>query len=287
MSKEAELIEMAACLLKDAGLATGGAQATVADTGFTPTFGGMSICDKCKKKKDCKVVEKDSKMVSGKCDQGWGVCNSCEICKDEEKHLAFSHLELIKSADGIYIAGYASPWVIDDEGHRIERPALGESLEKFMFQPMFRNVMLSHTGIQVGYVVPETVDSSGKVHKTRVDDKGLFVVCRLRDDILPGKELIESINKGEVDSFSIRGRGLQSEFKCEGGRCFWSVTKLELYEITVCKRGVNPDAKFVLLKSKDRCGAVILEGIPAEDPMEALADRILDRLLARLVRSGL
>jgi len=66
-----------------------------------------------------------------------------------------------------------------------------------------------------------------------------------------GKEVIDAIKKGELNSFSIRGRGLERQFVCENGRSFWSIPKLELYEITVCRRGVNPEAKFVIVKSKD------------------------------------
>jgi len=68
--RETELINLAvSMMIKDAGLGAGGAQATVASTGFTPTFGGggdSNICDKCKKKKECKAL-------AGNCEQGWGV----------------------------------------------------------------------------------------------------------------------------------------------------------------------------------------------------------------------
>lgn len=241
-------------LLKDAGLDAGGSQATVESTQFTPTYGAGAhdpIRSKdSKKKEDDEELEKGDRL----CAAGWGSCNCCtpDVCKDHEKYDDFRHMDLIKSADGgIYIAGYASPYVVDDEGHRIELDALKEGLTQYMFYPQFRNVMVAHTGIQVGYVVPEVKDSNGKVYKTRVDDKGLYAVCKLRDDILPGKEVIEAVRKGQLDSFSIRGRGLERKFECESGSCFWSITKIELYEITVCKRGVNPEAKFIVLKSND------------------------------------
>jgi HK97 family phage prohead protease len=227
-------------LLKDGeGGAPGGegqGPATVASTGFTPTFGG-------KKKKEEKKFG---------CHAGWGDCNGCgkEVCKSGHFY-EFNHLDIIKSMDGIYIAGYASPYVVDDEGHRIEKPALRTALESFMKEPKFRNVMIVHTGIQVGEVITSVRDSDGKLWSTKVDAGGLFAVCKLRQDIQVGREVIEAIRKGDLNSFSIRGRGLEREFKTQDGRAFWAITKLELYEITICKRGVNPEAKFVLLKSKD------------------------------------
>jgi len=41
-----------------------------------------------------------------------------------------------------------------------------------------------HTGIQVGEVVQSIRDSKGKLWKSGVDRKGLFVICKLRDDII-------------------------------------------------------------------------------------------------------
>jgi len=187
------------------------------------------------------------------CGKFWGACSGCptDVCKTHERREAFGHIELIKADDGFYIAGYASPWVVDDEGHRIEREALRPAFAKFMENPKYANVMVVHTGIQVGEVVQSVRDSKGKLWKSGVDKKGLFVICRLRDDIMVGKEVIDAIKKGELNSFSIRGRGLERQFVCENGRSFWSIPKLELYEITVCRRGVNPEAKFVIVKSKD------------------------------------
>ena len=187
------------------------------------------------------------------CQKYWGSCSGCptDVCKTHERRESFGHIELIKADDGFYIAGYASPWVVDDEGHRIEREALRPAFAKFMENPKYANVMVVHTGIQVGEVVQSVRDSKGKLWKSGVDKKGLFVICRLRDDIMVGKEVIDAIKKGELNSFSIRGRGLERQFVCENGRSFWSIPKLELYEITVCRRGVNPEAKFVIVKSKD------------------------------------
>ncbi len=213
-----------------------------------------------KAKKDTEI----KKAHVCECQHTWGTCNGCGkgACKTPERRWDFNHLELIKAIDGFYIAGYASPWVVDDEGHRIEREALRPAFAKFMENPKYANVMVVHTGIQVGEVIQSVRDSNGKLWKSGVDKKGLFVVCRLRDDIMVGKEVIDAIKKGELNSFSIRGRGLERQFVCENGRSFWSIPKLELYEITVCRRGVNPEAKFVIVKSKEQ--PVYLKGVSCE-----------------------
>ena len=241
---------------KEAGLSAGGGQATVASTQFTQTFGGgvKGSLRRAGEQEEEEDEENVKKCLSEDraCTAGWGNCRGCprEVCKDNEKYDALHTMDLIKSKDGrVFIAGYASPHVVDDEGHRIELPALRLGLEQFMFVPQFRNVMVAHTGIQVGTVVESAKDASGKLHKTHVDAGGLYVVCELRADIQPGKEVIEAVKSDKLNSFSIRGRGLERAFKCEDGRCFWSISKLELYEITVCKRGVNPTATFTLLKS--------------------------------------
>ena len=147
------------------------------------------------------------------------------------------------------IGGYASIEIVDKQNDLITLKALNEAVNKYMENPKFRNVMTNHSNVQVGEVVKSYRDKSGKLWKTEVDDVGFFVVIKLRDDIEKAKEINRGIRKGSLRSFSIGGQALQKTKKShpELGE-FNEISKLELHEVTICEKGINPEAKFDILK---------------------------------------
>ena len=168
---------------------------------------------------------------------------------------AFGSDFLLKSAstDGsLFVAGYASVDMVDKQGDRIPTVALKKAFQGFMNNKAFRNVQLAHSGIQVGEVVNEHTDSQGRVWKSEVDDHGLFVVCRIRDDIQKAREVQKQIRDGELRSFSIGGQALfrVSKTTPEHGS-HREITDLELHEITLCKKGINPEARYSILKMEN------------------------------------
>jgi len=156
---------------------------------------------------------------------------------------------IIKSNDDLMIGGYASIEMVDKQNDLITLKALKEAVSKFMGEKTFRNVMTNHSNVQVGEVVPNYRDKSGRLWKTDVDDVGFFVVIKLRDDIEKAKEINRGIRKGSLRSFSIGGQALQKVKKSnsELGE-FNEISKLELHEVTICESGINPEAKFNILK---------------------------------------
>tara|TARA_R110001592_G_scaffold145957_1_gene369781 strand:+ start:436 stop:1593 length:1158 start_codon:yes stop_codon:yes gene_type:complete len=156
---------------------------------------------------------------------------------------------IIKSNDDLMIGGYASIEMVDKQNDLITLKALKEAVNKFMDEKNYRNVMTNHSNVQVGEVVPNYRDKSGKLWKTDVDDVGFFVVIKLRDDIEKAKEINRGIRKGSLRSFSIGGQALQKVKKSnsELGE-FNEISKLELHEVTICESGINPEAKFNILK---------------------------------------
>jgi len=150
------------------------------------------------------------------------------------------------------IAGYASVDVVDKDNERITPEALKEAFEKMMKRKSRRNLMLHHQNIQIGEILPKYVDKNGKVWKSGVDDKGLFIVAEVFDDTITGREVIEKMKKGELMSFSIGGRVLPGgrEVKCDGDKCWTEIVKLELYEVTSCEQGKNPKAKAFILEKE-------------------------------------
>jgi len=119
-------------------------------------------------------------------------------------------------------------------------------------------IIYHNSNVQVGEVLPQwTHPKTGQDFKTEVDDIGLFCIIRIRTDANRPPivdQVIKDIEDGKLASFSISGDApLESRhYTCQDGKCFWMISKIVFYEITVCELGVNQDAKLVVLsKSAD------------------------------------
>lgn len=158
--------------------------------------------------------------------------------------------QILKS-DELMIGGYASIEMVDKQNDLITLKSLNEAVKKFMKHKSFRNVMTNHSNVQVGQVIDNYRDKSGRLWKTEVDDVGFFVVIKLRDDIEKAKEIGRGIRKGTLRSFSIGGQALQKVKKrSEELGEYNEISKLELHEVTICEKGINPEAKFDILKQE-------------------------------------
>ncbi len=71
----------------------------------------------------------------------------------------------------------------------------------------------------------------------------------MREDIEKAKEVGREIRDGSLRSFSIGGQALEKRKKThkEYGE-YNEISKLELHEVTICEKGINPEAKFDILK---------------------------------------
>ena len=155
----------------------------------------------------------------------------------------------ILKSDELMIGGYASIEIVDKQNDLITLKALNEAVSKYMENPKFRNVMTNHSNVQVGEVVKTYRDKNGKLWKTEVDDVGFFVVIKLRDDIEKAKEINRGIRKGSLRSFSIGGQALEKVKKNHQELGDYNeISKLELHEVTICEKGINPEARFDILK---------------------------------------
>jgi len=155
----------------------------------------------------------------------------------------------ILKSDDLVIGGYASIEVVDKQNDLITLTALQDAVQKYMEVKKYRNVMSNHSNVQVGEVIEQYRDKNGSLHKTQVDDVGFYVVIKLRDDIEKAKEISRGIRKGTLRSFSIGGQALSKRKTStkELGE-YNEIDKLELHEVTICEKGINPEAKFDILK---------------------------------------
>jgi len=180
----------------------------------------------------------------------------------------------ILKSDDLMIGGYASIEIVDKQNDLITLKALNQAVDKYMENAKFRNVMTNHSNVQVGEVIKSYRDKNGKLWKTEVDDVGFFVVIKLRDDIEKAKEINRGIRKGSLRSFSIGGQAIHKVKKNhpELGQ-YNEISKLELHEVTICEKGINPEAKFDILKQEKKVNKMSkLE--KALEELDALMDEV-------------
>jgi len=193
-------------------------------------------------------------------------------------------ITLLKAGNELVVAGYASVELVDKQGDLITKEALKDAFRKFMENPSYRNVQLAHSNIQVGDVVPNYTDSEGRLWKSEVDDVGMFVVIQLRDDIEKAKEVAAEIRKGALRGFSIGGQAFKRVRKSDPKHGdYQEISKLELHEVTICEKGINPEATFRILKEdKEENGKVNkMTEIENDNMMNQIGD-VLGRLETRL-----
>jgi HK97 family phage prohead protease len=190
---------------------------------------------------------------------------------------AVSHsgsISIVKADNDLVIAGYASVEMVDKQGDLITRGALKNAFGDFMKADGYRNVQLAHSNIQVGEVIPSYTDSDGRVWKSGVDDAGMFVVIKLRDDIEKAREVANEIRKGALRGFSIGGQAFKRMRKSDQQHGdYTEISKLELHEVTICEKGINPEATFRILKEDTNMN---------EDNVLGELSTTLDRLNGRL-----
>ena len=108
-------------------------------------------------------------------------------------------------------------------------------------------IVFHNSNVTVGEIIPEYTSTDGKTYKTEVDNVGLYVVAKLRTDKDAPKivgKVIDDIVGGNIRSFSISGDADNPKMVCDDERCWYDIADVELYEITLCHKGVNQDAKF-------------------------------------------
>lgn len=154
-----------------------------------------------------------------------------------------------KADDESYvIGGYASVDVVDQQEDRVPIDTLKEALDLFTKDLDYAHVNVMHSNIPVGKLLLEYTDSEGETHKTRVDDKGLYILVKIRDDIKKGREVWQLIKEGKLTGFSIAGEVLAST-PVHNGKAYNRIDKLELHEISVVDNPANPYSLFTVMKA--------------------------------------
>ena len=74
--------------------------------------------------------------------------------------------------------------------------------------------MLVHQNVQIGQILEEWGDL-----KTHVDDKGLFIVAKIRDDLQIANEVWNQILGHKLNGFSIAAEVLLDHKVCDDEKC--------------------------------------------------------------------
>jgi len=158
-------------------------------------------------------------------------------------HLRGGFHQLSKAEDhDRVIAGYASVIEIDKENQVIPKTALEEGIQSLLENSEYSNLMLVHQNIQVGKIISEYGDV-----KTHVDDKGLFIVAKIRSDLDTSNQVWKLIVDGKLNGFSIAGEIVRAHDECDDSKCVKIIDKLNIFEVSVCDKPVNTKSGFVIL----------------------------------------
>jgi hypothetical protein len=143
------------------------------------------------------------------------------------------------------VGGYASVIMVDREGHKITKDALIDATKRFMSEIYYRPINVFHSDVTVGRILPKwTNPKTGQTVTTHVDDVGWYIVAEIRDDVEIADKVWEEVEKGNLRSFSIAGSSKDKNEGYKDGKFMTEITKLDIYECTICEEPVCPMAKF-------------------------------------------
>lgn len=169
---------------------------------------------------------------------------------------------VFKAGDEFVIWGPASVEVVDKEGDRIHAEALQDALPQLLKRG---RLSLEHSDQLVGEIIesyeleePVDVEINGKTYEKQKfptdvmdldgEDPALYVCGKIYDDTRQSKRVRESIEEGDLTSYSISGEALVSRNKIENGEPVNDIVEMDLSAVTVCEEGMNQHANFATVK---------------------------------------
>jgi HK97 family phage prohead protease len=176
--------------------------------------------------------------------------------------MSITKLDVQDQENKRFIAGYANiHGVVDSQDEMVTREALEEAWNKFIQSPEFALCQLMHSNIPIAKIIlEEVVDGGGNTHKSGVNDKGLYIVAQVREDITIADDVWKRIESGQFRGFSIGGRNLKPQGQtCIGDRCFSAIKNLELYEVSIVDKPANKVSIFNILKRDEELNDSLLK----------------------------
>ena len=140
------------------------------------------------------------------------------------------------------IAGYANVAIVDNEDQFIPIDTLKKGINTLLNDPHYANLMLVHKNIQIGKIIEEFGE-----YKTHVNDKGLFIVAEIRNDIKTATEIWDNIINGDLNGFSIGCEVLSHHEECDDEKCIIVLDEINIFEVSVCSKPVNEPSGFIVI----------------------------------------
>jgi len=183
-------------------------------------------------------------------------------------------VRILSKAKDFIIYGPASVEIIDKERDLINMDAVEKALDQLIKRG---RVSVKHSDTLVGEILREYKSDDGKVYRTHVSKeppRKLYVVAKIYDDTRIAQEVRKQIVEGKIRSFSISGEALEEKRRVdEKGVPYTEITKVDLSAVTVCEEGMNPMAKFEVIK-KMKAENIEVSDIP--EVLEAL-DEVIEK----------
>lgn len=179
---------------------------------------------------------------------------------------------ILKSKEGRRVIGqYVHIAELDLQKDIVPMPRIREALENMKtWNPRYQNVPWRHTSYQIGHPLWQFRDADGSVHKTEVDEYGLYGVTEIRNDgyqkadevwsdILQGKPMGASIGVTSPDGKmipikltkdEIAKRGLRKDW--EGAR-YWDIPLQFIEPWSLTDNPANQYVTTATILAKDIC----------------------------------
>jgi hypothetical protein len=195
-------------------------------------------------------------------------------------------LQLLSKAGeaDIIVAGMASWENVDPERDINTVAAQVKGLERFLSQPPeFQSITANHKEFKLAQPLLKYTDSLGKEYFTHVNEKGTFLISKLRNDNMrTTQHFRKAAKEGNLTGYSISGIPLAYEMvKAEDGAPARRIDDIEYWSVTLCEKGVmnpvNPKTTDVKTISKSLVVTHTLNATESLDMNEPSFEDILHK----------
>jgi len=196
----------------------------------------------------------------------------------------------------LVIYGIGSAEILDTQNEIVKMEALEKRLPQLLTR---QTVSYKHRDTIVGKILPEFIINKDTLLRTKVDypneydisffksmnvnleplKKYLFIVANIFNDNDFNKSLIQKIQDGFYNMFSISGHKINTSYVCNKKNCYTSVDDLTLDAVTVTEKGANPLAFFkpinnggILLKEDIKEGEAFVKEVKEETKVEPVIE---------------
>ena len=176
------------------------------------------------------------------------------IVPSADKHVHKMQEPVVRLEEDWLIGGYATMPIIDTHRDLIPLEATKAAWEEYIKLPPAYHVLLYEHHTPIGEVL---------IDKSYIDDRGLYVVSRIRSDTKLGRSVWEAIKAGELNGYSIRieipDEERDIEVREDEAGTYNVIKRYKLVEISIGGLPACDTCRFtplseVSLDDRDTCG---------------------------------